>query len=150
RNLGGSFFFKRGERDRGGAARLFTTIATQLVAKEPDLAVYVQAAIDNDPALDTIYYPVLDRLLTCSKVVKRSLLDKFYTVIGSIVLLAEPLSIQSLARLLYIYKNVIVYRLILLHSILNVPASIESPVRIFSLSFRDFLVDPNKCETNPF
>ncbi|KXX72775.1 Vegetative incompatibility protein HET-E-1, partial [Madurella mycetomatis] len=339
-NLGGSFFFKRGERDRGGAARLFTTIAAQLVAKEPDLAVHVQAAIDNDPAvaskalrdqfehliltplgrlkecigsvkrivlvidaldeceqdddikaiihllsraktlrsvwlrafvtsrpelpirlgfsrirgeyqdlvlhdipkpiieydiaaflnfrlaeirdnynklshdeqqlpsgwpgplaiqalvqmavplfifaatvcrfiedpgwpdpatqlakvleyqsmtqqseidkLDATYRPVLDRLLTCSETVKRSLLDEFRTVVGSIVLLAEPLSIRSLARLLHIHENVVVCRLRPLHSVLNVPASVESPVRMFHLSFRDFLIDPAKCETNPF
>ena len=49
--LGASFFFKRGERDRGNAARLFTTITANLVAKMPDLAAYVRAAIDADPTV---------------------------------------------------------------------------------------------------
>jgi len=49
--LGASFFFKRGERDRGNAALLFTTIAAQLVAKEPDLAPHVRAAIEDDPSV---------------------------------------------------------------------------------------------------
>ena len=50
-DLGASFFFKRGERDRGSAARLFTTIAADLVSTEPALAAYVRAAIDANPAV---------------------------------------------------------------------------------------------------
>jgi hypothetical protein len=76
--------------------------------------------------------------------------DEFRTVVGSIVLLAEPLSTSPLARLLHIPRSVIDRRLVSLHSILRVPASAESPVRMFHLSFRDFLVDPNKRGTNPF
>ncbi|KAK4139044.1 uncharacterized protein C8A04DRAFT_33504, partial [Dichotomopilus funicola] len=49
--LGASFFFKRGERDRGNAALLFTTITAQLVAKEPDLAPHVRTAIEDDPSV---------------------------------------------------------------------------------------------------
>ncbi len=36
--LGASFFFKRGEADRGHAARLFTTLAIQLATKVPRVA----------------------------------------------------------------------------------------------------------------
>ncbi|KAI9776900.1 MAG: hypothetical protein M1816_005003 [Peltula sp. TS41687] len=36
--LGASFVFKRGEGDRGNAAKLFTAITAQLVAKMPELA----------------------------------------------------------------------------------------------------------------
>ncbi|RYP34750.1 hypothetical protein DL768_011039 [Monosporascus sp. mg162] len=105
-----------------------------------------QSEIDK---LDATYRPVLDRLLTGSEAAKRSLVDEFRTVVGSIVLLAEPLSIRSLARLLCVPENIVVRRLMPLHSVLNVPASIESPVRMFHLSFRDFLVDPDKRNTHP-
>jgi len=47
--LGASFFFKRGERDRGNAALLFPTIASQLVVAEPAVAAHIRAAIDADP-----------------------------------------------------------------------------------------------------
>src|SRR5438477_1558060 len=40
--LGASFFFKRGEGDRGNATRFFTTITAQLVAKVPALIPYVR------------------------------------------------------------------------------------------------------------
>ncbi|RYO82674.1 hypothetical protein DL764_009575 [Monosporascus ibericus] len=49
--LGASFFFKRGEGDRGGASKFFTTMAAQLVKTAPDLAPHVKNAIDADPAI---------------------------------------------------------------------------------------------------
>ncbi|KAJ8122326.1 hypothetical protein ONZ43_g1455 [Nemania bipapillata] len=49
--LGASFFFKRDEVDRSGASKFFTTIASQLVQREPALAPHVKEAIDADPAI---------------------------------------------------------------------------------------------------
>ncbi|KAM0346961.1 hypothetical protein ACHAP4_011568 [Fusarium culmorum] len=46
--LGASFFFKRGEGDRGRAARVFPTIATQLVRRLPSLMPHIQDAIETD------------------------------------------------------------------------------------------------------
>ena len=37
-----------------------------------------------------------------------------------------------------------------LHSVLNIPLVCGSPVGLLHLSFRDFLLDPEKRETNPF
>ena len=106
-----------------------------------------QSEIDK---LDATYLPVLDRLLVGSEASKRSLLSEFRMVVGPIVLLAEPLPIRSLARLLGVEEKVIIRRLEPLHSVLSVPASPTSPVRMFHLSFHDFLVDHNKQGTNPF
>ncbi|KAI9779021.1 MAG: hypothetical protein M1816_003781 [Peltula sp. TS41687] len=49
--LGASFFFKRGEGDRGHATRFFTTIATDLTAHIPDLIPSLWKAIESDPAI---------------------------------------------------------------------------------------------------
>jgi hypothetical protein len=49
--LGASFFFKRGERERGNASRFFTTIAAQLVRKVPELISYVKNTIDREPEI---------------------------------------------------------------------------------------------------
>ncbi|KAK4675111.1 NACHT and WD40-domain containing NOD-like receptor 5 [Podospora pseudoanserina] len=106
-----------------------------------------QSEIDK---LDATYRPVLDRLLVVSEASRRSLLDEFRMVVGPIVLLAEPLPISSLARLLDVQEKVVIRRLAPLHSVLSVPDSPTSPVRMFHLSFHDFLVDPNKQGTNPF
>ncbi|RYP04155.1 hypothetical protein DL764_004654 [Monosporascus ibericus] len=50
-HLGASFFFKRGEGDRGGISKFFTTIASQLVEKDTTLALHVKTAIDEDPSI---------------------------------------------------------------------------------------------------
>jgi hypothetical protein len=47
--LGASFFFKRGERERGNAKRFFTTIATQLAVRVPEIRPQITKAIDADP-----------------------------------------------------------------------------------------------------
>ncbi|RAO72618.1 uncharacterized protein BHQ10_008630 [Talaromyces amestolkiae] len=49
--LGASFFFKRGEGDRGNATKLFTTLARQLVITIPQLLLGVQKAVSDDPSL---------------------------------------------------------------------------------------------------
>lgn len=48
-DLGASFFFKRGEGDRGSASRFFPTITRQLVQKIPELDTRVAEAITSDP-----------------------------------------------------------------------------------------------------
>jgi hypothetical protein len=60
------------------------------------------------------------------------------------------ITISSLTILLDIPVLAIVRRLNTLHSVLSVPSKMDSPVRIFHLSFRDFLVDPAKRTTNEF
>ena len=101
--------------------------------------------------LDATYRPILDQLVFgLTNAAKRRQIEEFRDVVGAIVLLAEPLSTSSLARLLNIPRPTIDSRLEHLHSVLSVPLSADSPVRMLHLSFRDFLVDSNKRETNPF
>lgn len=101
--------------------------------------------------LDATYLPVLDQLLTdlCDSE-KDEVLKLFKNLVGSIVTLESPLSTSGLASLLRISQADIDSHLDLLHSVLNVPPSPTSPVRVFHLSFRDFLVDPSKRGKNPF
>ena len=49
--LGASFFFKRGEGDRGHARLFFPTIAAQLARQLPQLAPHIRNAIDADPTI---------------------------------------------------------------------------------------------------
>jgi hypothetical protein len=49
--LGASFFFKRGEGERGNAARFFTTIATALMARLPEMIPGIREAIASDQAI---------------------------------------------------------------------------------------------------
>ncbi|KAF3407813.1 hypothetical protein DPV78_001659 [Talaromyces pinophilus] len=47
--LGASFFFKRGEDDRGKATKFFTTICAHLLGKIPEMTSFVENALDADP-----------------------------------------------------------------------------------------------------
>ena len=49
--LGASFFFKKGEGDRGTASRFFTTLAMDLMVHVPELIPGITKAIDADPAI---------------------------------------------------------------------------------------------------
>jgi hypothetical protein len=48
-DLGASFFFKRGEGDRGSALRFFSTITRQLVLKIPGLDGLIAEVLTSDP-----------------------------------------------------------------------------------------------------
>ncbi|PNP58274.1 hypothetical protein THARTR1_01789 [Trichoderma harzianum] len=51
--LGASFFFKRGEADRGGLAKFFTTIAADLVRRQPIFAPRIKEAIEAELGIST-------------------------------------------------------------------------------------------------
>ncbi|KAF9883980.1 hypothetical protein FE257_002421 [Aspergillus nanangensis] len=51
--LGASFFFKKGETDRGTARRLIPTVAKQLINRNHQLAAGVIEAIQNDPDISS-------------------------------------------------------------------------------------------------
>ncbi|RCI12974.1 hypothetical protein L249_0487 [Ophiocordyceps polyrhachis-furcata BCC 54312] len=44
KHLGASFFFQRGETDRGNLSKFFSTIAAELTEREPAIAKYIKAA----------------------------------------------------------------------------------------------------------
>lgn len=98
----------------------------------------------NISNLDKTYLPVLNRLVSNLQDSKQTqqLVDKFQQIVGAIMILESPLSIASLSQLIDVPELSIRTRLDLLHSVLNVPDDKTLPVRLFHLSFRDFLVDP--------
>ncbi|CAG9994316.1 unnamed protein product, partial [Clonostachys byssicola] len=105
----------------------------------------------QESKLDATYLPVLEQQLSgLSNREKAQVLSQFQLVIGSIIILARPLSTSALASILFIERETVDARLDLLHSVLSVPASSEEPVRLFHLSFRDFLLDQDKRDNHAF
>lgn len=87
------------------------------------------------------YLPVLRRFLNNeTDKQKNQLIQEFREVVGAIVILESPLSITSLSSLLGLSEKLIILRLNPLHSVLCVPRDESTPVRLFHLSFRDFLL----------
>ena len=61
-------------------------------------------------------------------------------IVGSIISLAEPLSLRSLAALLNISLDTIALRLRPLHSVLRIPTNLDIQIRTLHLSFSEFLL----------
>lgn len=101
--------------------------------------------------LEKTYLPILNQLIVERTPRQRDqIITDFREVVGSIVLLANPLSVSSLSRLLQIPLRAIGEKLSKLHSVLNIPTDCEAPIRLFHLSFRDFLVDEENKNHNRF
>lgn len=93
---------------------------------------------------------------------RQQTVEEFRLIVGSLVLLKDPLTIPALARLLCSdkvgddaeeWQQMVVDRLELLRSVLNVPSPSNrrsQPVGILHLSFQEFLLDPLYCHTNLF
>ncbi|KKZ66816.1 hypothetical protein EMCG_07505 [[Emmonsia] crescens] len=115
-----------------------------------ELVLKYQTAVQTSE-FDKTYLPVLDQLLArLGEEEKGAMLAEFEEVVGSIIILTEPLSTNSLENLLSLEKTEVDRRLKMLHSVLSVPNNQNSPVRLLHLSFRDFLIDPAKRGKSPF
>ncbi|KAJ5829091.1 uncharacterized protein N7525_007344 [Penicillium rubens] len=98
--------------------------------------------------MDSTYVPVLKQLLTGqNETESQQLLDEFKGIVGVIIILATPLSINSLSHLIGRESDDVKCRLDQLHSVLSVPNNFDTPVRLLHLSFRDFLLDHHKDKT---
>ena len=71
-------------------------------------------------------------------------------ILGTIIILYSPLSAVSLARLLDIPREDIGRAVDDLHSILVVPEDPCHPIRLHHPSFRDFLLDQQRCRDQHF
>lgn len=105
--------------------------------------------------MEQTYLPVLKQLSRDSRGQERpyaereSLYAEFRIIVGSIVLLASPLSRSSLAVLLDMRQQKIAIRLRSLYSVLHIPIDPEQPIRTLHLSFGEFLLS-NKLHDEPF
>jgi hypothetical protein len=101
--------------------------------------------------LDEMYLQILVHAFTLQDRNKRDevkLSDEFRESVGYIVVLFDSLPVNTLAKLFIMPEGTIHARLRSLHSVLEVPKDQGSPVRLFHLSFRDFLLNRERC-TNP-
>lgn len=101
-------------------------------------------------ALDEIYTKVLEiplSLITNGASDEKAELEHIGTVLGSLVVLHSPLSMQSLAILLDMAVEDVSDVLADLHAIFSIPnnSSVE-PVRLHHPAFTDFLLDKRRCK----
>jgi hypothetical protein len=101
----------------------------------------------QDPAaisgsqMDRTYLPVLNQLLSNANDREiRQLKQEFQDIVGVIILLATPLPLNVLTKLINLPGINISNRLDGFHSVLSVPENTNSSIRVLHLSFRDYLL----------
>lgn len=113
--------------------------------KEKLRKVLNQQTRSHEGTTDAMYRLILDQMLIgLSGDDIDHVLGEFRIIIGSIVVLSSPLSAEALAQLIEIDRDIVDYRLRLLHSILRIPPSSSSPITLLHNSFRDFLLDSKR------
>ncbi|KAK2690898.1 hypothetical protein QWA68_010368 [Fusarium oxysporum] len=94
--------------------------------------------------LNDIYSSILaSQVVNRPRREREEVVKSFQSIVGAIVTLATPLTINALSSLLNIPATTIDMKIKVLQSVLDVPKTPEVPVRILHLSFRDYLVDPD-------
>jgi hypothetical protein len=76
---------------------------------------------------------------------KQRLCSILRDILGSIVVLFSPLSADSLSRLPHLTQRKVDQALKDLHAILDIPKDQTRPLRLHHPSFRDFLLDKDRC-----
>ncbi|KAK5246711.1 hypothetical protein LTR20_007355 [Exophiala xenobiotica] len=111
---------------------------------------------DSTNALDRMYLTILESSLSggLSADEELSVVTDLRCVVGSIVLLFDNLSARDLERLLLPNQSTqggsVQDTLSSLHAVLDVPDDRTKPIRMQHLSFRDFLIDDQRCSDDRF
>ena len=102
--------------------------------------------------LDEMYVQILRSSVIgeCSRKEESILSRRFRDTVGPIVILFDSLSSVALTGLLPNLSEVIDITLESLKSIVYVPEDHSSPIRLLHPSFRDFLLDQNRCSDRSF
>src|SRR6202012_2533138 len=102
--------------------------------------------------LSNIYITVLKNSIysTYTEQEKEKLYSILRQVLGSVVILSATLPITSISRLLHIAKQKVDQILGHLHAILDIPANQSHPLRLHHPSFRDFLLNKDRCNDPNF
>ncbi|KAI9855929.1 MAG: hypothetical protein M1813_009363 [Trichoglossum hirsutum] len=116
------------------------------------LALEGQAGQSATGHLDNVYLKVIDNSLIANRNEhdKPELIERFKTIVGSIVILLDPLPVATIADLLQIPVWQVQSTLSRLGSIIDIPESDDSTVKVLHPSFHDFLIDAKRCVDTRF
>jgi len=143
---------------KAGGLFIFASTVVKFVASQyhpPDERLALITSLPQETShegksgIDLLYTQVLEQALRDGD---QEFCSHFKLVIGAVLLIFHPLSINTLSGLL---RNCgtpsrIYATLRTLHSLLLIPDSLEEPVRIFHKSLPDFLMDPGRCTDQRF
>jgi hypothetical protein len=110
-----------------------------------------QSTVEEGRAgIDQLYTKVLEQAFRNIHVDNTQHYHYFQTVVGTILLILNPLPIKALSELLGYDIPHIRTTIRSLHSLLLIPDNPEDPIHTFHKSFPDFLTDSERCKDNQF
>lgn len=106
-----------------------------------------ESTIAPEEHLNDMYLTVLEQSINFNLMDKEreDLCWMLRRILGSILVRFSPLSADSLCRLLHFTKENADQTLEDLHAILDIPKNQALPLRLHHPSFRDFLVNKERC-----
>jgi hypothetical protein len=139
---------------------IFAFTVSRYISADPQRNLATMLRQNKDPSFSGLrgtYLPILEQIVKCdSEGPEEDRMHRFKRVVGSIILLYDPLSTSALAHLLGIQAGDVGRVLRPLHSVLNIPRAADGktdrmlPITLFHLSFRDFLIGPDLKDDNIF
>lgn len=112
-----------------------------LLPEDRLLTLLEDPAANSGSQMDKTYLPVLKQLFSgAGDKEQKQLEQEFQDIVGVVILLATPLSVNALAQLTDKSTRVISNHLNGFYSILSVPENLDLPVRPLHLSFQDYLL----------
>jgi hypothetical protein len=122
---------------------------------EKRLSMIINSSISTsapEQHLDKIYITVLKNTIHQEYLEeeKQDMYSSLRQILGTIVALYSPLSVNSLCGLLDLSKGLIERGLADLHAVLDIPTDTNRPLRLHHPSFRDFLIDKKRCSDVDF
>jgi hypothetical protein len=139
---------------------IFAFTVSRYIAEDPRgrLDLMLRQSLNKSlTSLKGTYLPILTQVVASEEDDQReSRIFDFKRVVGSLVLLYDPLSASALTALIGALPREVLRVLRPLHSVLNIPKALdgrvdlETPITLFHLSFRDFLIDSALEKENIF
>jgi hypothetical protein len=100
--------------------------------------------------VDQLYTSILNHAFHDAHADNSQCYSHFRDVVGTVLLIFNPISIKGLSELLTYNTSLIRSTVRSLHSLLLVPDGTGDPIDIFHKSFPDFLTDPHRCRDERF
>ena len=132
----------------------FVTSKNRIPTEQLDLIVSsAQSTTHEGKGIDPLYTQVLEQAVDnvdVDDMDKDKIYSRFKTVVGTVLLVFNPLSVGALSDLLKI--STIPTTLHSLHSLLLIPdkEKTDTPIKPFHKSFPDFITDPKRCRDKWF
>ena len=138
---------------------IYASTVIKFIASENDLPSERLTVVTSLPhctakegrsGVDQLYIKVLEQAFQDVHTDNSQHYSRFQAVVGTILLIFNPLSVKSLSELLKLHPSHIRTTIRSLHSLLLVPDNMDDPIQTFHKSFPDFLTDLERCKDKHF